>query len=65
MMKNEIKQSTQDFNVENPSNTNGKNHGRQPAKLYYIGRDYKRRGFTTDQLIPCDGIQEVYITQES
>jgi hypothetical protein len=29
---------TQDFNVENPSKQRrGKNHGRQPAILHYIG----------------------------
>jgi hypothetical protein len=27
----------QDFNVENPPTKRGKNHGRQPAKLHYIG----------------------------
>lgn len=41
----------------------GKNHGRQPANLHYIGGGYKRRGFTTDQLIPCGGLQRIYITQ--
>jgi hypothetical protein len=29
---------TQDFNVENPSTTEGKIHGRQLAKFHYIGR---------------------------
>ena len=34
------------FNMENPSNTEGKNYGRHPAKLHYIECGYKRRGFT-------------------
>jgi hypothetical protein len=28
---------TQDFNVKNSPIKKGKNHGRQPAKLYYMG----------------------------
>jgi hypothetical protein len=40
IMKNEKENAaeTQDLNVENPSNTEGKNHGRQPTKLHYNGR---------------------------
>ena len=30
-------QETRGFNVENPPNAEGKNHGRQPANLHYIG----------------------------
>ena len=44
-----------------PPTRRGKNHGRQPANLHYIGGGYKRRGFTTDQLIPCGGLQRIYI----
>ena len=29
-------QETQGFNMENPSNVEGKNYGRQPANLHYI-----------------------------
>ena len=42
-------QETQGFNVENPSNVKGKNHGRQLANLHYIGCV-----FTT----PNGGLQE-------
>jgi len=38
---NKIKpRETQGFNVENPSNAEGKNHGRQPSNLHYIGCVY-------------------------
>jgi len=42
-------QETRGFNVENPPNAEGKNHGRQPANLHYIGCV-----FTT----PSGGLQE-------
>ena len=32
-----ISQETQRFKVENLTNAKGKNHGRQPANLHYIG----------------------------
>ena len=47
---NEIKpQKTRGFNVENPSNAKGKNHGRQPARtsLYRVCVS-----------MPNDGLQE-------
>ena len=62
--KNEINTERHEILTwKTPPTRRGKNHGRQPAKLHYIGGGYKRRGFTTDQLIPCGGLQEVYITQ--
>ena len=53
---------TRDFNMENPSNTKGEKPRAPISKLHYIGRGYKRRRFTTEQIIPYDGLQEVYIT---
>ena len=61
-MKNENKQGTQDLTWKTPPAQRGKKHGRQPAKFHFIGGGYKRRRFTTDQLIPYGGLQEVYIT---
>ena len=38
MKRNKINnKKTRGFNVENPPNAEGKNHGRQPANLHYIG----------------------------
>ena len=42
-------QETQGFNMENPSNVEGKNYGRQPANLHYIGCVFT---------MPSGGLQE-------
>ena len=42
-------QETREFNVENPFNAKGKNHGRQPANLHYIGCVFT---------MPSGGLQE-------
>jgi hypothetical protein len=59
--KSKTLQGTRDFNVENPCNTQGKNHGRQPAKLHYFGGVYKRRGCTMMRQNPSGGLQGIYI----
>jgi hypothetical protein len=59
--KSKTLQGTRDFNVENPCNTQGKNHGRQPAKLHYFGGVYKRRGCTMMRRNPSGGLQGKYI----
>jgi len=44
MENNKIKpQETRGFDVENPSNAEGKNQGRQPANLHYIEGEYLQR----------------------
>jgi hypothetical protein len=52
-MKKKSQQGTQDFNVENPlQQREVKIHGRQPAKLHYIGSVYKHHWLSYDAINP-------------
>ena len=49
------------FNMENPSNTEGKNYGRHPANLHYIECGYRMPEiYNALSLIPNGGLQEEY-----
>jgi hypothetical protein len=51
------------FNVENPSKSKGKNHGRRPATIFTIFEVFTRRRLTMRDTPPC-GLQDIFIQVE-